>query len=272
MRFADPAGSTLATLAGLANVAFALPVGLAVGGLVLRLRRARGVERQQLKWLAYGALLLGIALTLYAIAAWATRPQLGDLPPGAPADAPLPENLPRRRPLFSIDVPNDRIGAVFATILLVTAAFGLPGAVGVAVLRHRLYDIDVVIRRTIVYSILSATLGGAYLACVLALREVAQPLTGESGLAVAASTLAVAALFRPARTWIGAAVDRRFYRAHYDTARTLSAFGARLQHEVDADTVSRACARWSNKHFSPRTSQSGSGTHRNGPKRGSRRR
>ena len=214
VRFADPAGSTLATLAGLASVARALPVGLAVGGLVLRLRRARGVERPAAQVArVHGALLLGgRRFTLYAIAAWATRPQIGRSPPSGPADAPLPENLPRRRPLFSIDVPNDPIGAVFATILLVTAAFGLPGAISVAVLRHRLYDIDVVIRRTIVYSVLSATLGGAYLACVLALRELTQPLTGESGLAVAASTLAVAALFRPARTWIGAADDRRFYR------------------------------------------------------------
>lgn len=78
-----------------------------------------------------------------------------------------------------------------------------------------------------------------YLACVLVLRELTQPFAGESGLAVAVSTLAVGVLFRPARTWVGAAVDRRFYRGRYDTARTLSAFGARLQHELDTDTVSR---------------------------------
>ena len=240
LRFADPAGSTLANLGRLAFVAFAVPLVLAVGGLLLRLRRARGVERLQLKWLAYVALLLGIAFTLYGIFAEASLHLASDLPDGAPDGAPVPEvREVDRRSVFSIGVPNDPIGAVLATILLVTTAFGLPAAVGVAVLRHRIYDIDVVIRRTIVYSVLSATLGGAYLACILVLRELAQPLTGDSSIAVAASTLAVATLFRPARTWIGAAVDRRFYRARYDAARTVSAFGARLQHELDADTISR---------------------------------
>jgi hypothetical protein len=208
MRLADPAGPILASLAGLASAAFALPVALAIGGLVLRLRHAQGVERQQLKWLAYAALLLGIGLVLLGISSVFEGP--GD----------------------------ERIGTVAWTIFIVTAGLGLPAAVGVAVLRHRLYDIDVVIRRTIVYSILSAILAGAYVASILLLREVAQPLTGDSGIAVAISTLAVAALFRPARTWIGASVDRRFYRAHYDTARTLTAFGVRLRHELDADTVS----------------------------------
>jgi hypothetical protein len=214
----DPAGPLLRALVGVLSPMFLLLVCVAIGGLVLRLRRARGVERAQLKWLVYAALLLATGLILLEISFRV-------------------EEIP-----FRVEGPSGGPGpihAVGSTLTDVMLLVGLPVAIGVAVLRYRLYDIDVVIRRTIVYSVLSAMLGGAYLACVLVLRELWQPLAGESGLAVAVSTLGVAVLFRPARTWVGAAVDRRFYRGRYDTARTLSAFGARLQHEFDADTVSR---------------------------------
>ena len=113
----------------------------------------------------------------------------------------------------------------------------LPVAVGVAMLRYRLFEIDRIVSRTVSYGLLTAGLVGLYLLVVALLRPLLEPLTGNTSLAVAASTLAVAAVFNPARRRLQAAVDRRFDRARYDADRAVQAFAARLRTQVDLDEV-----------------------------------
>ena len=180
---------------------------LTAASIVLRSRRARGVERQQLKWFALAGLVMLGGLALSAVS------------------SPF----------------EDGWGEVTGTVGWMTFLFGfivgIPVSTGIAILRHRLYDIDVVINRTLVYGSLTAVLAATYLGTVLVLRLVLDPVTGESDLAVAGSTLAVAALVRPLRSRIQASVDRRFYRARYDAARTLQAFSDRLRHSVHLDAL-----------------------------------
>jgi hypothetical protein len=195
------AGDVMADIAGASGVFYGVPALIGVSALVTRLRHSRGVERQQLKWFAYVAMLLLASLVLAAISLISHS--------------------------FYI------VGAIGWTSFLALTTFGFPLAIGAAILRHRLYDIDVVINRTLVYGALTATLGATYLALVLLIG-----LTlGTSNLAIAVSTLAVAALFRPLRARIQAAVDRRFYRRRYDAALTLEAFGTHLRDELDLDAL-----------------------------------
>jgi hypothetical protein len=199
-------------------ILLAAAMASAAAAVVVRFRRSRGTERQQLKWFAYVA-----ALTLCGLLMAMAMPRQGG--PGW----------------------ADAIGAVGWFSALALISFGIPLATGIAILRHRLYDIDVVIRRTLVYAVLTATLGATYLALVL-LSGLA---VGESDLAIAAATLAVAGLFRPLRGRVQAAVDRRFYRRRYDAVQTLEAFGARLRDEVDLDAVSRELRRVAGESVQP---------------------
>ena len=196
---ANPAGVAGADLFEGAGWALTLvSLLLATTSLTLRFRRARGAERLQLKWFASAAVLFALSCIAAGVI-WASEERL---PTGG-------------------------------QLLVLTAYAAIPVAAAIAILRHRLYDIDLVIRRTLVYAALTATLAAAYLGTVLLIGLA----VGESDLAIAASTLAVAALFRPARERIQAGVDRRFYRRRYDAARTLEAFGARLRDQIDLEAL-----------------------------------
>ncbi len=182
--------------------------------LVVRFRRSQGRERLQLKWLASAAAAVG---TVFLLGIFASL------------SAPAGEPQPAWQTFFD----------QFSFLLFAL----IPLAIGVAVLRHRLYDIDLVINRALVYGSLTVCLAGVYLTSVLLLQLALQPLTERSDLAVAASTLAVAALFRPARRRIQVAVDRRFYRRKYDAARTVAGFSAGLRQQLDLDSIGRDLVR-----------------------------
>jgi hypothetical protein len=144
---------------------------------------------------------------------------------------------PGREPTWS-----QVMGGVGWLTALMAIVVGFPVAIGIAILRHRLYDIDVVINRTLVYGSLTVLLAATYLVSVLAFRVALNPVTGRSDLAVAASTLAVAALFRPLRSRVQHVVDRRFFRSRYDATRTLEGFSARLRNELDLDALGHELA------------------------------
>jgi hypothetical protein len=201
-----------------------LLLGAAVGAaaLVLRFRRARGIERLQLKWVAYAALLFGI--------------EQGGLVLGRLAGL-VPDTG-----LQWLEVVNNLTFIVFFV------------AIAVAVLRYRLYDIDRLISRTLVYGLLTALLAGVYAGLVLLLGQLFGGIGDKPpSWAVAGATLAVAALFQPARRRIQAAVDRRFNRRKYDAARTVEAFSVRLRDQVDLDTLSTELLRVVDQTMQPST-------------------
>ena len=188
----------LDTVASLGTMA---AVAGAIAHIIVRIRRSRGVERQQLKWFVLAAALVGGLLVLAAAA-----------------------------------LPLGSISDVFWAAAF-TAFPVVPVAAAIAIVRHRLFDIDLIIKRSVSYAALTVVLVGAYVAGVLLLQLVLEPFTKQGELAVAGSTLVVAALFQPARRRIQGAVDRRFDRARYDAAATMADFSSRLRDGLDLDNV-----------------------------------
>jgi hypothetical protein len=174
-----------------------LAVVVAAGSLVVRFRRARGIERQQLRWVVLAAALIALAALVVLVA----------LALGSP-------------------VLLDWAAAVCVAVL--------PVAVGAAILRYRLYDLDRIISRTLAWGLLTVLLGGGYAVVILGLGQL---LGRDSSLAVAAATLAAAALFHPVRRRVQAGVDRRFNRRRHDAAQKIAVFSDHLRQQVDLDTL-----------------------------------
>ena len=176
-----------------------LAFALAVTAMVVRIRRSSGVEREQIKWI-----MTDLALVAIFIAGSAALPGSGSW---------------------------------ICLLLALGSLTALPVAAGIAIMRYRLYDIDLVINRTLVYGLLTASLAAIYLGSVLLLQVALSRFTAGSSLAIAVSTLAVAALFRPARTRIQNVVDRQFFRNKYDAQRTLERFGSHVRDQVDLSEI-----------------------------------
>jgi hypothetical protein len=177
-----------------------------ISSLLVRLRRSKGVERQQVKWFAYAVAVLAIsAILTYVISETMGIRWLGWI----------------------------------SSVLVMISVVGLPVAVGIAILRYHLYNIDLIINRTLVYGSLTAVLVLVYLASVVLFQELFRMLTGQkSQLVVVASTLAIATLFNPLRRRIQGFIDRSFYRRKYDAVKTLETFSKKLREETDLNALS----------------------------------
>jgi hypothetical protein len=191
-------------LSAVGGVLIVASVALAVLSLVLRFRRSRNVERQQMKWFAYAALVVFGAMVIQMV-------------------------------VFSI-VPETDAAVDISNALFSLTVTLIPIAMSIAVLRFRLYDIDRIISRTLAYGLVSTILIGAYLLAVLALQSVL-PLSDDSPVIVAGSTLAVVAAFGPLRMRIQSLVDKRFNRSRYDAQLTIDEFSSRLRSEVELDSL-----------------------------------
>jgi uncharacterized membrane protein YidH (DUF202 family) len=203
----EPLMGTLDTTLAL----FPLSILLSAASLVLRYRRSRGQERLQLKWLSTAAATVA---GIFVVTMGASLSVGGTGPSDGGALIRLLQDV-----------------SLVSFILI-------PISIGAALLRYRLYDIDLVINRTLVYGLLTAILATAYIALVFGLQSVLAPFAADSDLAIAGSTLAVAALFRPARSRVQAFIDRRFYRSKFDAQRTLEEFSGQLRDQVDLGALS----------------------------------
>lgn len=179
---------------------------VAASSLLVRLRGSKGAERQQVKWFAYAVVMLATSTTLaYVVSEAMDAGWLGSI----------------------------------SSVLVIASIVGVPISMSMAILRYRLYNIDILIYRTLVYGALTAVLGGVYAGSVVLLQELFRALTGQSSqLAIIASTLSIAALFNPLRHRIQALIDRSFYRGKYDARKTLEAFSSKLREETDLEALS----------------------------------
>jgi hypothetical protein len=184
------------------TIVLLIPISVSlILAFIVRFRRAHGEERQQIKWVAYGVAVFAFAVIVVSV--W---PALD--------------------------------GSTVGSVLFLAGFVAIPSAMALAILKYRLYDIDVVINLTLVYAILTATLALAYGVSIALLQGTLIALTGQSSqLAVVASTLVIAALFNPLRRRVQGLVDRRFYRRKYDAAKTLEEFGSSLREEVDLENL-----------------------------------
>ncbi len=200
------AEDVLAVMLNAQMVFTAVPILAAIASVIVRFRRAVGQEHEQLKWFTYAAALL-VVVTFVTV---------------SPLSASFPAGV---EPLF---------------LALQLVAFpAVPIAIGIAVLRYRLYDIDLLVNRTLVYGTLTVALLLTYWGSVVALQRLLQIVTGQiSDVAIVVTTLGIAALFQPLRRWIQAFIDRGFYRRKYDAAAVLAAFSATARDEVDLASLS----------------------------------
>jgi hypothetical protein len=197
-------GDVLSAVEGTGNGILPIAILVSISSMVVRFRRSAGRERLQLKWVAYAAALTAASFLVSFV---------------------LPEPVPQ---------------AIQDTVFFlgVVAFAAIPIAAGIAILRHRLYDIDLLINRTLVYGSLTLSLVVIYAGGIVLIQGLFRALTGqETQLAVVASTLAIAALFNPLRRHVQAFIDRRFYRRRYDARKTIESFSARLRDETDLDRL-----------------------------------
>ena len=187
---------------GFVNITFPLLIVASGVAVIVRFRRSRGDERQQLKWFAYAVTVMTVVFVI-----WFSLVLAGLVAP--------------------------------SSVMYEVPLIGIPVATGIAILKHRLYDLDVIINRTLVYGSLTATLVALYFGAIVVLQRVFVLLTGQqSTVAVVASTLLIAAMFSPMRRRIQGFIDRSFYRNKYDSRKTLEEFSARLRDETDLKAVS----------------------------------
>lgn len=209
-QLANPLGSVAPAWVSRAGIAVGdtlLPLAglLAVISLFIRFRRAGRQERQQMKWFIFAVSMFPVLFFFSQL----------------------------------VQALDDSEEEYLGFFVIVAGLLFVPVSMGIGILKHRLYDIDLVVNRALVYTALTGILAATYLGVVVLLQGLLQPITRESDLAVAGSTIAVAALFRPLRGSVQTFIDRRFYRRKYDAAETLTRFSTRLRDEIELDALSK---------------------------------